>query len=90
MDVGHATIASPPFAPHPVTALVSVVGVMANVEDVDTPVIVAVAGEVQVFALMVPVPTVMVVFVIPLDGRQLAPEEFLHANCPVFVSMPNQ
>jgi hypothetical protein len=51
----------PPDEPQPVTAEISVLGDMENAVVVDTPVMVTVLAEVQVFAEMAEVPTVIVV-----------------------------
>lgn len=59
--VGHASITNPPDDPHPVTPLVSEVGVKLKVLEVVTPVIVTVVAlDEQELADIAVVPTVVV------------------------------
>ena len=57
--VGHASRTRPPVDPHPVTLVVLAEGEMKKAELVVTPVMVAVAAVVQVFAAMAVVPIVI-------------------------------
>jgi hypothetical protein len=64
--VGHAVKVRPPVDPHPVTAFGLVAKAVVKVEVVAKPVMVAVAGVVQVFAAIALVGIVTVILAMPL------------------------
>ena len=65
LAVGQSSITKPPFAPQPVTAAASAVGVKLNVLVVATPVMVSVCAEAsQVFAAR----RVVVGVIVPLES----------------------